>query len=814
MQFQRSRFAVVIILSVIGILTTAVDSLAEPVVGEVFSMNQPDGSTIRVRIWGDEFFTHVETLDGYTVVRDPDTLKIVYAKADGKGDLVSTGFAVGSVDPGMLGLEKNVRMSQENIERIVREKREDFARRGLAALGGRAASGLRVSSTGNVVGITLLIDFSDDAGTISTSIIDDYCNLPGFDSFGINGSVYDYYFDVSDGALNYTNFVPATYYRAQQPKTHYVDPNVPFGVRARELIIEALQDLDDSGFDFSEYDSDSDGIIDAVNCFYAGNRDSAWGEGLWPHAWYVDFCADGVCTQRYQMTDLGDQLRLRTFVHENGHMLMGWPDLYDYDYDSTGVGNFCLMAYGANNLNPCEPNAYFKYDAGWASVTELIVPTLDLEVTAGVNAFYRYSNSALWNEFFIIENRQKTGRDASIPDRGVAIWHIDVLGDNDNNQMLPNLHYMVTLVQADGLWEMENNINYGDADDLYSAPHDTQFTPTSDPNTDWWSGDPSGLSIVNISTNQTTMNFDFSTMIDCNGNGVPDHEDIGGGGSDDCNQNQVPDECDLQFETSTDCDNDGVPDECQSDCNENGLGDVCELSVPYGLAGAYYPNVDFSGAPVGRIDPNINFDWGSGPPIGGIGSNQFGVRWTGYVTTPDADGTYTFFSRTDDGVRLWVNDELVIDKWFDQGPTTWIGTIDLAGLTTYRFKMEYYNNNGEAVAGLSWRPPGGFLMLIPATLLTPGRDCDSSGTLDSCDIVSGNLQDLDGNMIPDECEALLCPFDLDGNGAIGPGDVGVVKNNFGCDLNEPACAALDFDGNGAIGPGDVGQVKNDFGACP
>ncbi len=59
-----------------------------------------------------------------------------------------------------------------------------------------------------------------------------------------------------------------------------------------------------------------------------------------------------------------------------------------------------------------------------------------------------------------------------------------------------------------------------------------------------------------------------------------------------------------------------------------------------------------------------------------------------------------------------------------------------------------------------------------------------------------------------------CPYDFDGNGAIGPGDVGVVKNNFGCDINEPACAMFDLDENGAIGPGDVGVVKNNFGPCP
>jgi hypothetical protein len=59
-----------------------------------------------------------------------------------------------------------------------------------------------------------------------------------------------------------------------------------------------------------------------------------------------------------------------------------------------------------------------------------------------------------------------------------------------------------------------------------------------------------------------------------------------------------------------------------------------------------------------------------------------------------------------------------------------------------------------------------------------------------------------------------CPFDLDGNGSVGPGDVGIVKANFGCNVADPACAALDFDGNGSVGPGDVGIVKANFGPCP
>ncbi len=75
-----------------------------------------------------------------------------------------------------------------------------------------------------------------------------------------------------------------------------------------------------------------------------------------------------------------------------------------------------------------------------------------------------------------------------------------------------------------------------------------------------------------------------------------------------------------------------------------------------------------------------------------------------------------------------------------------------------------------------------------------------------------NIDDISIHSL--DCSGPPCPYDLDGNGSVGPGDVGVVKNNFGCDINLPECVVLDFDHNGAVGPGDVGIVKNDFGLCP
>ncbi len=732
---------------------------ADVVLGELRPLRQPDGTTIMVRIWGDEFYSVVESLDGYTLVPDLPSGWICYAQLDAAADrLVSTGLAVGSVDPADLGLTPHLRISPAAAAKQAAASRLDFERRRydapLAPPSGSA--GLRGPSTGNVLGLTLLIDFADEPGTIPPAAVAAYCNQVGFTGYGNNGSVRDYFADVSEGLLQYTNYVPAAYYRAAQPKSYYTNPNIAFGIRARELILEALTALDAGGLDFSQFDADGNGRVDALNCFYAGYSNSAWATGLWPHAWTVYFCADGVCTQNYQMTDMQDSLKLGTFCHENGHMLMGWPDLYDYDFDSKGVGWFCLMAYGAfggNGTNPVEPCAYLKLTAGWANLTVLTTAQQLVSVPAAGNVIFQYPHPTLPNEYFLIENRRRVGRDAALPDSGLALWHIDTNGSNNHQQQTPTHHYLVTLVQADGRWDLERNVNYGDTTDLFKAPTYTQCTPTTTPNTNWWNGGNSGLFITNISAAGATMTFSYNwSGADCNGNGVPDPIDIAAGTSRDCNGNGIPDECDLASGTSADCDANGRPDECDPDCNGNGLPDACELAGTVGLAGAYYDNINFTGPRVGRFDPQINFNWGSGSPGWGFGADTFSIRWTGSVVTTGAAGTYTFFTRTDDGVRLWVNGVLLIDRWQNQSVTEWSGTIALQADTAYPLRLEYYENTGNAVCELRWRPPGGTKALIPAANLRPFRDCDGNGVIDDCDLVAGNLHDYNGNWIPDECE--------------------------------------------------------------
>ncbi len=510
-------------------LAVVSQAIGYPMAGKVLPLHQPDGTVVEVRLWGDEFYAAAETLDGYALTPDEKSRWLCYAalSADGTA-LVSTGVHADQPVPKNLLGKKHIRINPAAARAKALAVRSDFERR---AYEGPLAPPSPVTAArdtiGSVQGITLIIDFSDDPGTITPGTVADYCNQPGYTGFGNNGSVRDYFYDVSGGLLTYTNYVPSAYYRAAHPKSYYTDPNVSFGTRARELIVEALAALNSSGFDFSQYDSDGDGWVDAVNCFYAGDIWNNWSEGLWPHSWSAYYCADGVCTWSYQISDMSTSLKLGTFCHENGHMLMGWPDLYDYGYESAGVGKYCLMAYGGFDYNPVEPCAAMKLIAGWADVTTLTSPQTGLAAPASGNVVYKYDHPTLANEYYLVENRQQSGRDAYLYDAGLAIWHVDTDGSNDYEQQTPQYHYAVTLVQADGNWDLENFNNYGDSTDLYAAPMYTACTPLTYPNTDWWSGSLSYLSVSNISNSSSLMTFDYHGLLaeDFNTDGTVDLAD-------------------------------------------------------------------------------------------------------------------------------------------------------------------------------------------------------------------------------------------------------------------------------------------------
>jgi hypothetical protein len=138
-------------------------------------------------------------------------------------------------------------------------------------------------------------------------------------------------------------------------------------------------------------------------------------------------------------------------------------------------------------------------------------------------------------------------------------------------------------------------------------------------------------------------------------------------------------------------------------------------------AGQYFKNKSLSGNPaLLRVDPNVSFDWGYGSPAPGLPVDCFSARWTRDVVL--LEGNYTFFAKVDDGVRMWVDGNLVIDAWYDQGATTHDGSINL-GNGSHHIIVEYYENTGMASIVVWWSAGYGS---------QPGPSCPGSCSQPGC----------------------------------------------------------------------------------
>lgn len=136
-----------------------------------------------------------------------------------------------------------------------------------------------------------------------------------------------------------------------------------------------------------------------------------------------------------------------------------------------------------------------------------------------------------------------------------------------------------------------------------------------------------------------------------------------------------------------------------------------------GLIGQYYNHLNFRGNFLTRVDLNLDFNWDQGSPSPLIAPDTFSVRWTGFVV-PAYSENYTFYTNSDDGVRVWVNNKLVINRWVDQAPTEVASTpITLKAGQKYPIKVEYFENQGGAVVQLIWSSHSQAKEIVPQTSL-------------------------------------------------------------------------------------------------
>jgi len=479
---------------------------------EIITFQQPDGTEIRLHGKGDEFYAEFTDLNGYTVVFDPATKTYYYAQLSSDGnDLIATGQQVGKVKPETLGLQKGLKINPaaraakarkryEEFEAVVKQEErwkavkeasrnyhefkkrvtemEKAGKKGFAIPLGTIFPDSEIPSapplfsspvsgdtgtgdapivmappsftlSGDVVGLTILVDFPDVPGTVVTQAqVDDYCNKPNYTGFSNAGSVFDYYFIQSGGKLRYNNNV--TYYvRVPNPKSYYNNTSVDCGTCGRLLLTDALNVLIANGYDFSKLTTKSGGNVRACNVFFAGANSGVWSYGLWPHRWVLSSpksVGGGKYIYDYQITEIGTtaSLKIGTFCHENGHMLLGYPDLYSYDGNAAEIGYYSLMAsgnYGGSpqGTHPVNIDPYLKKASGWMDVIELASNSNQrCTVQVDGNQLYRYLNPAKTTEYFVFEVRDNTGYEGPYggqtgsvnPSAGLVAYHVYETGSN------------------------------------------------------------------------------------------------------------------------------------------------------------------------------------------------------------------------------------------------------------------------------------------------------------------------------------------------------------------------------------------------
>ncbi len=140
--------------------------------------------------------------------------------------------------------------------------------------------------------------------------------------------------------------------------------------------------------------------------------------------------------------------------------------------------------------------------------------------------------------------------------------------------------------------------------------------------------------------------------------------------------------------------------------------------VQRGLLGTYFDAPDLSGTRVTRVDPTVAFRWGTGAPAPGIGADTFSVRWTGSVV-PRYSQTYTFATTSDDGVRLWVDGRVVVDRWDRHAERVDTGTVALVAGRAVPVVLEYFEGEGRATVELRWSSTSQASEVVPASRLRP-----------------------------------------------------------------------------------------------
>lgn len=420
----------------------------------------PDGSVVTVRMHGDEYFNFMT---------DEACTRILVRDASGYvSDMMRGGSPVSFTRENVAMLSAEA-MAVSPAARAMAEFEASASRSSsmqrMATLDSKGRSNYPTIGEGNR-SLVVLVEFQDVDFTVENP--KDYftrqLNEPGFSDYGGSGSALDYYIAASNG-LYVPQFDVYGPVKVSKDASYFKEMG---SVNMALLIRESLTALHDSGeVDFSNYDLDDDGVVDTVFFYYAGygSADSET-ETIWPHQYdFRYFGSYGSNTLKLDGKKIGpyacaNELKginpetrkqpwkdgsepwvdgIGTFVHEYGHVL-GLPDLYDVNY-TEGVnvetpGDWSVMASGCYNLNGCIPPLYSSYEqwlCRWKEyieaedATHYTLPALGSADSKAVRIGIpkNAEGTALENEYFVVEARDKSGWDLSFPESGLLVWRIN-----------------------------------------------------------------------------------------------------------------------------------------------------------------------------------------------------------------------------------------------------------------------------------------------------------------------------------------------------------------------------------------------------